>query len=144
MSELNRNTYSAFKKAVTEPVPSTRANEKAPPYAFGDDEKWIDFIDMLDAEDVNAIWRDRDIWSTDSNPLTRLREALAEVNGRFLCRDNALEMMLACALAQANMVFLGSPGLLLNNILDFRQCWSVFYGFSGYPMVLARRSHTPA
>lgn len=70
------------------------------------DESWTQYIDALTPDEVTRLES-----SGQHEPaLRRLRDAVREVQGLFLGRERAVEMMAVCALARVNMVFLGPPG----------------------------------
>jgi MoxR-like ATPase len=90
-----------LKEAVNSPVPAN-------PNADWDwqDNKWVDVIDNMRVEDVEQMIREG--WHSEA--LKRLRAALSLSKAQFCRRDHALEMLVACALARVNLVYLGPPG----------------------------------
>ena len=118
MSEDKIKKYSAI---IAERVP---VSEKTY-WSFSDDDVWIDIIDSLKVEDVIGLWN-----AEVPNPegglgkrklrdivQARVGAALRDVQARFLKRDSAIEMMVACAIAQVNMVFLGRPGTAKSQVV---------------------------
>ena len=73
---------------------------------WADGSEWMDAIDELDAGDVASIVNNN--WHR--YPLARLKSALTILQGSFLSRSRAAEMLVASALARVNIVFLGPPG----------------------------------
>lgn len=76
------------------------------PWTFADDEASRVAIHRLTTDEIKTlISRGAHLHS-----VSRIRKALNQVNSLFARRDHALEMMVACAIARVNMVFLGPPG----------------------------------
>lgn len=110
-----------FSNVIAQDMP---ANEAAH-WPFADEDHWIEVIDSLNEEDVAKLWA-VDI-PDKKNPTLRRKlfsivrdrviAAMSEVQGRFLKRDRAVEMMVACAMAQTNMVFLGKPGTAKSQVV---------------------------
>lgn len=71
-----------------------------------DTPEWADAIDRLTPADLKRIVDKGE----HRKSLERLRAAKALVCDHLKNREHAVEMMIACALAQVNMVFLGPPG----------------------------------
>lgn len=84
------------------------APEPGKSWSFADDEheQWVDQIDKLTEDEIHRIVAD----GLHLPAVKRMRAALREAQGRFEKRHHALEMLVACALARVNLVFLGPPG----------------------------------
>ena len=115
---MTESQISEFCRVVAEKVP---ANEGLP-WAFADDDQWIDAIDNLDVDDVAQLWKADVGGSTNRQRVfdivrDRVVAAMKDVQERFLKRDCAIQMMVASAIAQTNMVFLGRPGTAKSQIV---------------------------
>jgi MoxR-like ATPase len=89
---------------------------------FADDSQWIETIENLSLGEV------REFCGAGYHraALQRVRNAMKDVQNRFQCRDHAVEMMVACAMAQTNMVYLGPPGVAKSLIVrTFARCLGV-------------------
>ncbi len=75
-------------------------------WAFGDNDDWIEFIDQLDEEGIAKLVSK----GLHLHSVRRLRNCLDILEQRFVRRKHAIEMLAACAIARANMVYLGPPG----------------------------------
>ncbi|MBI4606443.1 MAG: AAA family ATPase [Planctomycetes bacterium] len=100
--------------AAPAPAPTAGEFESAvkgnPPdggeWGFADAPKWAEKIESLTEEEIAAFVKQ----GLHLYSVRRLQKALMDVKRRFVGRDDALEMMVACALARTNLVFLGPPG----------------------------------
>ncbi len=95
------DNFRKFKNVVEQKQPD--GNDKWP---FADDEKWIEYIDNLEEDHIIQLVKE----GTHLKPIKRVRDALVEVQSKFVRRNHALEIMVACAIARVNIVFLGPPG----------------------------------
>jgi MoxR-like ATPase len=86
-------------RVLTEPVPEGA-------WAFADDAHWPAWIEALTAQSIERLVANE----LHKPSAGRVRSALDHLCDMFVARDRALEMMVACAIAGANMVFLGPPG----------------------------------
>jgi len=76
------------------------------PWQFADDEGCREAIHKLSNQEVAALVRN----GAHLHSAARIRKALGQVQSLFTRRKHALEMMVACAIARVNLVFLGPPG----------------------------------
>src|SRR4051812_25315891 len=91
--------------------PISRAIAQSPPtngeaWDFADNPRWLEWIEGLTKEDVNELFKAK--WHLPA--VKRLRAALKRTQGRLVQRERPLEMLVACALARVNLVYLGPPG----------------------------------
>jgi MoxR-like ATPase len=108
--------YGRFETSAAGPAPSdadmrTAILAPAPEqpgqrWDWAEDGVWADRIDALDATQLRTLIAEG--WHEPA--LERLRAALKEAQARFCRRNRALEMLVACALARVNLVYLGPPG----------------------------------
>jgi MoxR-like ATPase len=85
---------------------------------FADDPEVADFIAKgLTTENVNnLVTQNKGLRDLVVN---RIQVALEAVKRRLVNRDNAVEMMAACAIAKVNMIFLGPPGTAKSQMVRF-------------------------
>lgn len=75
-------------------------------WSFANDSRWAEWIATLSEKATHQLVQERQHLQS----VKRVQAALAKTKKVFVQRDRELEMMVACAIAQVNLVFLGPPG----------------------------------
>jgi len=80
---------------------------------WADNPEWTDYIRDISITELQQLIREGHVRPA----LERLQTALKESQSKFCRRDKALEMLVSCALARVNLVFLGPPGTAKSNLV---------------------------
>jgi MoxR-like ATPase len=91
-----------FRSAMASPAPPDFSTE----WDWADNPEWMDEIDGFTPAELNEIIEER----LHEPVLTRVRAAVEATQKLFCNRDQAIEIMVACAIARVNLVYLGPPG----------------------------------
>lgn len=91
-----------FRTAMTSTAPPDFQND----WDWADNPQWIDKIDGLTPAELGEIIEER----LHEPALLRVLAAVKATQKLFCNRDQAVEIMVACAIARVNLVYLGPPG----------------------------------
>ncbi len=91
-----------FRAAMATPAPPDFQAE----WPWADNPEFIDALDALTPGELSAIIQER----LHEPALMRVLAAMQATQKLFCNRDHAVEIMVACAIARVNLVYLGPPG----------------------------------
>jgi len=75
-------------------------------WSFASEPRWAEWIENLNEKATNKLVEER----LHRHSLRRLQKALRETQNLLILRNREIEIMVASAIAQVNVVFLGPPG----------------------------------